>query len=74
VLDLLRIIDTAKVMDLLDEEIAELEEEIRGYKYEYKTAGPEDKRQLRQVITARSQTLNRLLDARNTAATAGIRS
>eukprot|EP00595_Chromulina_sp_UTEXLB2642_P003792 CAMPEP_0196768260 /NCGR_PEP_ID=MMETSP1095-20130614/42529_1 /TAXON_ID=96789 ORGANISM="Chromulina nebulosa, Strain UTEXLB2642" /NCGR_SAMPLE_ID=MMETSP1095 /ASSEMBLY_ACC=CAM_ASM_000446 /LENGTH=138 /DNA_ID=CAMNT_0042137573 /DNA_START=557 /DNA_END=973 /DNA_ORIENTATION=+ len=40
-------------------------QEIEGYKTEYKTAASdEDKRQLRQMITTRRETLNRLMDVK----------
>jgi small-conductance mechanosensitive channel len=61
-------------MDALDERIAQLEAVIKGYDAEYATASSEDKRQLRELITTRSQILKQLLDERKTVATAGIRS
>jgi hypothetical protein len=46
----------------LDKKIADLEEVIKGYETEYKTASAEDKRLLLQTINSRTETLNRLLD------------
>jgi phage shock protein A len=60
-------------MDALDEEIARLEAVIKGYEAEYATALPEDKRQLRDLITACSQNLTEL-EKRKNAAAAGMRS
>jgi phage shock protein A len=60
-------------MDALDERIRALETTIKGYEAEYATASPEDKRQLRDLITAARQNLTEL-EKRKTAATAGIRS
>ena len=50
-------------MASLDMRIADLEEEIEGYKAEYKTASSEAiKDRLRQTIITRTETLNSLLD------------
>ena len=49
-------------MTTLDQRIADLEEEIKGYVTEYKTASAEDKRLLLQTINSRTETLNKLLD------------
>lgn len=49
-------------MTPLDQEIAELKEEIKGFVTESKTASAEDKRLLLQTINSRTETLNRLLD------------
>jgi chromosome segregation ATPase len=73
VLSTSRIVDTPEEMDALNARIAALEAEIEEYRAEYRTALPEDKRLLLETINNRSQTLNRLLDERKTAATAGIR-
>ena len=48
-------------MTTLDQRIADLEEEIKGYVTEYKTASA-DKRLLLQTINSRTETLNKLLD------------
>ncbi len=42
----------------LDREIAELKEEIEGYKTEYKTASGADKSELRSLIKITGETLN----------------
>ena len=49
-------------MTTLNQEIAELKEEIKGYVTDLKTASAEDKRLLLQTINSASETLNRLLD------------
>ena len=49
-------------MTTLDQEIADLEEEIKGYVTDLKTASAAEKSEIRDVIKIRSQTLNRLLD------------
>jgi hypothetical protein len=61
-------------MPKLDEDIAALKAEIAGYVAEYETASPEDKRQLRDLITAARQNLTGFLDQKKAEATAGMRS
>ncbi len=46
----------------LDQRIADLEEEIKGYVTHLKTASARDKRLLLQTINNARETLNRLLD------------
>ena len=51
------------------DEINALKAEIEGYRSEYEGATDnEEKRELRQLITETSKTLNKLLDAQNAAA------
>ncbi len=49
-------------MATLETRISDLEEVIKGYETEYKTASAEDKRLLLQTINSKQETLNRLLD------------
>ena len=49
-------------MTSLDQRIANLEEEIKEYFTEYKTASAEEKRLLLLTINSARETLNRLLD------------
>ncbi len=49
-------------MATLDARISELEEAIKVYETDYKTASAEDKRLLLPTINSKQQTLNRLLD------------
>ena len=47
----------------LDKKIAGLEEQIEGYKAEYKiVSGAQGKSEIRQTIKSRTENLNRLLD------------
>ncbi len=51
----------------LDKKIARLEEEIEGYKAEYKTvSAAQEKSEIRQTIKSRTETLKRLLDEKKT--------
>lgn len=49
-------------METLDKKITDLEEEIKGYKTEYKTASAAEKNELRGLIKISAETLNRQLD------------
>jgi hypothetical protein len=49
-------------MATLDTRISDLEEEIKGYVTDSKTASAAEKSELRGLIKIRTETLNRLLD------------
>ena len=49
-------------MDDLDHEITRLKANIESYEVEYKTASSTEKSELRGLIKAKVETLNRLLD------------
>ena len=49
-------------MDDLDTRIADLEANIKSYEDEYETASSTEKSELRGLIKAKVETLNRLLD------------
>ncbi len=53
-------------MATLDTRISDLEEVIKGYETEYKTASAAEKRLLLQTINSKQETLNRLLDEKKT--------
>ena len=48
-------------MSTLEERIRDIEASIKGYEQEYANSSPEDKKELRPLITASTKTLNLLL-------------
>ena len=48
-------------MSTLEERIRDLQASIKGYEQEYANASPEEKKELRPLITERGKTLNLLL-------------
>jgi hypothetical protein len=54
-------------MSTLEERIRDLEANIKGYEQEYANSSPEDKKELRPLITESKKTLNILLQQQSQA-------
>ena len=58
-------------MSTLEEEIRDLKANIKGYEQEYANSSPEEKKELRPLITAKETRLNLLLQQQSQAQSQG---